>query len=137
MSPREKFRAGVFLLIIDNLVVQLNKGRDCYEVLNTRFEILRNLHEKEQVEITKQAKYLVQSYPKDIDKEQFVQECQHFKILMKVEKITAPRGIFSCIRKSKLEYTFRKLDVAMRIYLTLPMTNCTAERSFFALRQCF
>ena len=32
-----------------------------------------------------QAKYLAQSYPKDIDEEQFVQESQHFKMCMKVE----------------------------------------------------
>ncbi|GFT72585.1 hypothetical protein TNCV_974341 [Trichonephila clavipes] len=51
MSPRARFRAGVFLQIIDNLEVQLNKRRDCYEVLNTRFEIFRNLHEKDVVPI--------------------------------------------------------------------------------------
>ncbi|GFY22159.1 hypothetical protein TNCV_3298021 [Trichonephila clavipes] len=57
MSPKERVRAGVFLPITDNLVAKLNKRRDCYEVLNTRFEIFRNLHEKDQ-EVTKQAKYL-------------------------------------------------------------------------------
>ncbi|GFY23476.1 dimer_Tnp_hAT domain-containing protein [Trichonephila clavipes] len=62
MSPRERFRAGVFLPTIENLVVQLNKRKDCYEVLNPRFEIFRNLHEKEQ-EVPKQAKYLAQSSP--------------------------------------------------------------------------
>ncbi|GFX95773.1 hypothetical protein TNCV_4886991 [Trichonephila clavipes] len=72
MSPRERYRAGVFLPIIDNLVAQLNKRMDCYAVLNTRFEIFRNFHEKEQ-EVTKQAKYLAQSYPKDIVEEQFGQ----------------------------------------------------------------
>ncbi|GFU18954.1 zinc finger MYM-type protein 6 [Trichonephila clavipes] len=82
---QEIFRAGVFLPIIDNLVAQLNKRRDSYEVLNTRFEIFGNLHEKEQ-EVTKQAKYLAQSYPKDINEEQFGQECQHLKMYMKVEK---------------------------------------------------
>ncbi|GFS75226.1 zinc finger MYM-type protein 1 [Trichonephila clavipes] len=66
MSPRERFRAGLFLPVIDNLVVQLNKRRDCYEV-HTRFEIFRNIHEKEQEEVTKQTKYLAQSYSKDID----------------------------------------------------------------------
>ncbi|GFR19299.1 dimer_Tnp_hAT domain-containing protein [Trichonephila clavata] len=85
MSPSERFRAGVFLPFIDNLVAQLNKRRDCYEVLNTRFEIFSNLEEKEKEEVTKQAKYLAQSYPKDIDEELFVQECHHFKMYMKVE----------------------------------------------------
>ncbi|GFY08134.1 hypothetical protein TNCV_1355471 [Trichonephila clavipes] len=54
--------------------MQLNKRRDCYEVLKTRFEIFRNLHEKEHEETTKQVKYLVLNCPKDIDEEQFVQE---------------------------------------------------------------
>ncbi|GFX33351.1 hypothetical protein TNCV_812131 [Trichonephila clavipes] len=46
MSPRERFRAGVLLAIHHNLVAHLNKRS--YEVLSTRFEIFRNLHEKEQ-----------------------------------------------------------------------------------------
>ncbi|GFV68042.1 dimer_Tnp_hAT domain-containing protein [Trichonephila clavipes] len=133
MYLRERFRAGVFLPIIDNLFAQLNKRRDCYEVLTTRFEIFRNLHEKEQ-EVTTQAKYLAQSYPKDIDEEQFGQECQHFKMYMKVEKITT-RGIFTCIRKNKLESNLTNLEVEMSIYLTLPVTNCTAERSFSAFKR--
>ncbi|GFV95314.1 dimer_Tnp_hAT domain-containing protein [Trichonephila clavipes] len=131
LSTRERFRAGVFLPIIDNLVAQLNKRRDCYEALNTRFEIFRNLHEKEQ-EVTKQAKYLAQSYLKDIDEEQFGQECQHFKMYMKVEKITTTRGIFIYVRKNKLESTFPNLEVEMSTYLTFPVT---AERSFSALKR--
>ncbi|GFV81334.1 dimer_Tnp_hAT domain-containing protein [Trichonephila clavipes] len=127
MSPRERFRAGVFLPIIDNIVAQLNKRRDFYEVLNTRFEIFRNLDEKKQ-EVTKQVKYLAQSYPKDIDEE------QPFKMYMKVEKVTT-RGIFTYVKKSKLESTFPNLEVEMSIYLTLPVTNCTTERIFSALKR--
>lgn len=135
MDPRDKFRSGVFLPIIDSLVTELNKRRDCYEALNTRFQIFRNLHEKEPQDLTNQAKKLAQSYPKDIDEESFVQECQHFKMYMKTEKITKTREIYSYIKENSLESTFPNLEVAMRIYLTLPVTNCTAERSFSALKR--
>lgn len=53
---------------------------------------------------------------------------------MKVEEITT-RGIYSYIKKNKLESTLPNLEVAMRIYLTLPVTNCTAERCFSALKR--
>lgn len=83
LTRRQQFQAGVFLPVTDNIGTELNKRRDCYEALNTTFKIFRNLHEKEQEDVTKQAQYLAQSYPKDINEEQFV---QHFKMYMKVKK---------------------------------------------------
>lgn len=135
MTPRERFRTGVFLPIIDNLTTQLELRRDCYEALNARFQIFRNLHEKKEQDVTNEAKNLAQSYPQDIDEEQFVQECQQFKLYMKVGKITRTRDIYTYIKKNNLESTFPNLEVAMRIYLTIPVTNCTAERSFSALKR--
>ena len=43
--------------------------------------------------------------------------------------------IYSYIKENSLESTFPNLEVAIRIYLTLPVTNCTAERSFSALKR--
>ncbi|GFS65344.1 dimer_Tnp_hAT domain-containing protein [Trichonephila clavipes] len=54
---------------------------------------------------------------------------------MKVEKRTITRGIFTYIRKNKLESAFSNLEVKMSIYLTLLVTNCSAERSFSALKR--
>ncbi|GFW64277.1 dimer_Tnp_hAT domain-containing protein [Trichonephila clavipes] len=55
------------------------------------------------------------------------------KCIRRWKKITT-REIFYYIRKNKVESTFPNLEVAMRIYLTLPVTNSTAERNFSAFK---
>lgn len=82
-----------------------------------------------------QAKRLAQSYYQDPDEHSFVKECLHFPAYMKLEKIKQQSEIYSYIKTNHLESTFTNLQVVMRIYLTLPVTNCMAERSFSALKR--
>lgn len=135
MDPRTKFRTGIFLPIIDSLISQLNKRRQCYETLSSRFEIFSNFVTKETDDLTEQAERLAQSYPQDIDGSSFVNECLHFQSYMKLEDINKQRQFYSYIKTNHLESTFPNLEVALRVYLTLPVTNCTAERSFSALKR--
>lgn len=66
--------------------------------------------------MTKQAKYLAQSFPKHVNEEQFVQECQHFKIYVKGENNSNTRNL-SLHKGKKLESTSPNLEVAMKINL--------------------
>lgn len=43
--------------------------------------------------------------------------------------------MYAYIKSNRLESIFPNLEVALRIYLTLPKTNCTAERSFSAFKR--
>lgn len=45
-SPRERFRTGVFIAIVDNIASQLNLRMKAYKNLDTRFKILQNLEKK-------------------------------------------------------------------------------------------
>lgn len=71
----------------------------------------------------------------DIREEDFVQECKHFKMYMYAENLTRIKYFYLNIKQNSLEKTFRNLEVAIRLYLTLPVTNCSADRSFSALKR--
>jgi hypothetical protein len=134
-SPRERFRTGVFIAIVDNIASQLNKRREAYKNLDTRFKILQNLEEKNSKEVACEAKLLGEVYKNDIDGQDFAQECNHFKQYMVLENLSKIKEMYAYIKSNRLENTFPNLEVALRIFLTLPVTNCTAERSFSALKR--
>ncbi|GFX73080.1 hypothetical protein TNCV_1704821 [Trichonephila clavipes] len=63
MIPRQKFRAGVFIPVNGSLVTQLNKRKGCCEALNSRIQIIRNLHEKKYEDVTKKYDILHSTLP--------------------------------------------------------------------------
>lgn len=95
------------------------------------------LQDKEPQTIKTQAERLALFYCNDIDVDGFGEECLHFKQFLKVDGIERLRDAYKYLRSSEtgLVSTFPNLEVAMRIYLTLPMTNCSAERGFSALKR--
>jgi hAT family C-terminal dimerisation region len=42
--------------------------------------------------------------------------------------------IYSRLKKDKLQATFPNIEIALRIFLSMMVTNCTAERSFSKLK---
>ena len=59
-------------------------------------------------------------------------ELTHLKIFVKNEEIT-PANIFEMIWKLGLATTFPNVYIELRIFLTLPVTNCEGERLFSTL----
>ena len=49
---------------------------------------------------------------------------------MAIEKNISALECLQAIRRNKLESVFPNVDIAYRIFLTLPITNCSAERAF-------
>lgn len=76
-------------------------------------------------------------YSTDIDVNSFGEECLHFNQFVNVDNIERLGDAYKYLRSvtTGLLSTFPNLEVAMRIYLTLPVTNCSAERGFSALKR--
>lgn len=69
------------------------------------------------------------AYPYDIQAS-FVEELVQFSEYIKVTGECSPFQLLKLIRDNKLECVFPNTDIALRIYLTVPVTNCEGERSF-------
>ena len=75
------------------------------------------------------AKSLCTIYPSDLDT-QFPDEIIQFSKFMANEKNIPAIECLQAIRRNKLESVFPNVDIAYRIFPTLPITNCSAERAF-------
>ena len=109
-------------LIIYNLSACLKRRTEAYRGILNIFECLHTLDEEK-------AYRLIKEYPVDFDN---TIELTHLKIFVKNEEIT-PANIFEMIWKLGLATTFPNVYIELRIFLTLPVTNCEGERLFSTL----
>ena len=79
----------------------------------------------------------MQIYNYDLENE-FVEDIQ-FRYFIQNEEfpsdIPLPVSCFKVIRDNKIKATFSNVEVAIRIYLYLAVTNSSDERSFSALKR--
>ena len=136
-TPFQRFEKTVlFFAIIDNLIVVLSKLQAAYENLNSVFGFLRRLQLSTRNEIVKNSLNLVKMYLKNIESS-LSEELLHFTELLKcrlsltINKTDVPVELqyYRLLSEKFLDVCFPNLDIAMRIYSSMMVTNCSAERS--------
>ena len=100
-----------------------------YESAERKFGFLNSFQMMTVPVIVAAAKSLCTIYPSDLDT-QFPDEIIQFSKFMANEKNISALECLQAIRRNKLESVFPNVDIAYRIFLTLPITNCSAERAF-------
>jgi len=82
-------------------------------------------------------------YPEDLESS-FPTEAIHFSELLKTElgekktgteKVAMELNMYHLITENALEGCFPNTEIALSVYLTIMVTNCTGERSFSKLRR--
>ena len=76
---------------------------------------------------------MVYFYSKDLEEVTTVEnEWFHWKALLKALKVTdcSPYKMLTLMLKNNFSTSFPNIYILPRHYLTLPVTNCTGERSF-------
>ncbi|CAI6353892.1 unnamed protein product [Macrosiphum euphorbiae] len=140
-SGQEKFRVETFIVIMDKLDICLLKRLEQYNDLDRKFGFLtyfKSMTEEEIVDITKN---LGKIYPDDLDCDIFPEEMIHFTKLVDEQdeegKIKMPSALkcLQIIHDNKLKSVFPNVEVAYRLYLCLPVANCSAERAFSKLKR--
>lgn len=145
-NARDHFRISIFLVCIDALLSELRKRRSNYEDYSKKFSFLTAIfrkNSKPEIEMTlsemrKKAVFLKQCYPEDLD-ENMDKELFHFMSHIS-EKKEEFEGIsildlYQWFFDMKLQNVYPYVDVIFRLALCTPLTNCSAERSFSALKR--
>lgn len=141
LTGRDSLKIKTFLPIMDSFVCEFKKRKKAYDEFQDRFYFLTKLCDKKtdtEEELRKNATKLYQVYMNDLDAD-FVEECIHFQkhcalgIDHPSEK--SLEGISNFLRKNSLHEVYPNLDIAIRICLCIPATNCAGERSFSCLRR--
>lgn len=129
------FEVTTFLVIVDQLSSALTRRIAAYSVMKTRFSFLSNFGSMAEDQLVEAASRLVQAYPSDLSND-FPAEFRQFarwyqdRFPLVGEKRCDAKEMYTVIANGVLGSTFPDTAVALRIYTSLMITNCSGERSF-------
>ena len=136
--------------MIDSLLAQLEKRMKAYDDVHQTFGFLSELMSLNIEQIEDKAKNLVSAYPEDLE-DTLVAELIQFVAFMRTQKpasanesaeLTMYKLLSSLNLHVKLSYrivsyricqTFPNVEIALRIYLCMMVSNASGERSFSKL----
>jgi hypothetical protein len=134
LSGTDSFRVNTFIVIIDQLHASLEQRHNAYQKLSSDFAFLEAIADNDAMKLRTDIARLIAKYPSDLEnscEEEFV----HFmEFITQTDCARAPNQMLKYIKQHLLvESSFPNVCVALRIYLTLPVTVCEGERSFSKL----
>lgn len=138
-SGHENFRTNVYYRILDTLSVQLAGRKSAYQNLYVNFNFFDNLSKIDTNELKDLANKLVDKYPNDLE-ETLGNECIHLQCQLKdslanMEDIRSAQDIGKVLHSRNLRDVYPNVDIALRMFLSIPATNCSGERSFSTLKR--
>lgn len=131
---REKFRTTVFIPIIDRLLAEQDRRYDSYKNIRQMFGFLNKLSTIPLEDLRSEATTFQEKYTGEQEAD-FVKEIVHRREFVKEsqDKNTSRSLVLQDLRERKLQTVFPNVGIALRLYVTLPVTNASAERSFSKL----
>lgn len=135
-SGRDSFRVKTFYVILDNLVSELQKRCSAYEELHENFSVITEFGSLNSDEIRERARKLRTIYVSDLESS-LDDEFIHFHAYCSQKKMetNSPLEILKILRDKQLYTVYPNVEIAYRMFITIAVTNCSAERSFSCLKR--
>lgn len=139
LTQSDKFRIENFLPVIDQFVTALEHRLSAYELISSRFGCLRKLDVLSSQEILTAASNLVEVYKDDLDVclgNELVQFADFVDAFTdeQAEDVSRENFMYQLIFKKRVQESFPNVEIALRMYLVLMVSNCSAERSFSKMK---
>ena len=138
-SLSKRFEVQSYLPVIDAFISSIDKRSKCYEKIAKKFGVLRNILTLKRWEIEEAAKKLREAYPHDLD-EYIVGEMVHFSHFIRPFQKDEPEDIsfeqycYNLLFEKDVKDTFPNVEIVLRMYLSLMVSNCSGERSFSKMK---
>lgn len=136
-SNTDKMKNENFIPIMDALILQLNKRKEAYTKLCDKFGFFSDLENIEASELRKKALKLVEYYVNDLEVE-FVEEIVQFKkyIINFPNETKNMQGMLKYLNNNpSLNTTFPNIEIALKLFICMPCSNASGERSFSVLKR--
>ncbi|KYN22652.1 Zinc finger MYM-type protein 1, partial [Trachymyrmex cornetzi] len=135
---QENFRINVYNIILDTSISELKRRSKAYSHLQEKFGFLNYFLTLNSNEIIAAASKLVENYLEDL--EDLCDECLHFNKYLQIvheesKDFIAIQELSNILRKNELYEVYSNIEIAFRIFHSIPSTNCTGERSFSTLKR--
>lgn len=133
--PEEKFRIAIFYPLIDTALFQLRDRFKGLHSVSRNFEFLlpQNIVTMKESEIVKSCYDFISFYNNDVTSD-LIRQLISLKEFIKNTKIETIQELTSFIIEYDLSSLYSEILTACIIYLSLPVTVATAERSFSKLK---
>jgi len=136
LSGHKKFEVNTFFVVIDRLVTEMTKRISAYKFLNSIFGFITN-SKIEGEELRQKLMKISQIYEDDLD-DDLLMEWMQFSSFVENNFLNcglsaSPHKILHFLFENNLGQVFPNILIIYRLYLTIPMTNCSSERSFSKL----
>lgn len=138
---RQKLKVDIYFAVLDTLNIELKKRCSAYEPIFERFNFLLNIHDESvsTKDLIQYAKEFQDFYKEDIE-EAFPTECIHFRnyVLNARNEEGLDDGdlnLLKFVQNRHVEDLFPNVCIALIIFLSMAITNCSAERSFSYLKR--
>lgn len=139
LSPKEKYKVSAFIPVIDQLCVSLTERLYAYEAVRSRFGFLNHIEKMDVENLHASAEALVKVYEDDLEPSlgnelvQFVSLIDAYK--KDYGKDRSPELFYyQILEDQNFRATFPNIEIALRMYLVLMVSNCTGERSFSKMK---
>jgi hypothetical protein len=137
-SARDHFRLTTYYPIIDTLQTQLQRRAEVYRNVENKFAFLSDLNLSAD-QYLQYSQRLMAEYPEDLDMN-LCGELKQFHCYVRAkfqdgEKKLSLAELHQILVNDGIQNAFLNVEIALRIFLTLMITNCTAERSFSQLKR--
>jgi hypothetical protein len=139
LNGREKFKVNTFLVIVDRLLSELSKRKTVYEELSSLFDMFVSGTDWDETAISENAEKLCSKFMDDLpEKESFTNECLHFFSFLKTIDEKHRKSFFDLqkiINDRGLRELYPYVDICLKIFLSMAVSNCSAERSFSVMKR--
>jgi len=136
LSGNNTFRVETHHVIIDKFCSELDKRINAYSVVVEHFLFLTKLHVDSTNDVEESVNKFISVYKNDVD-DSVKYEVIHFKQFWDQLTQTFDGSdvlkIFEWMTEYNIINIFPNIHIAIRIYLTIPVANCTAQRAFLKL----
>ena len=138
-SPSKKFEVQSFLPVIDVFLSSLEKRTKAYEDIAQKFGFFRNITKMNKKDLKAAAQRLVAAYSSDLDHPfdseiiKFLAFVQYY-INEEPKKVSFEQFCYNLLHDKEVKESFPNVEVALRMYLSLMISNCSGERSFSKLK---
>ena len=141
MSGKDKFKIDTFYVIVDAIVADLSQRIQVYSEVDRRCSFLYG--DSSSTKTTESIKSFVEFYSADVNNELF-NEWIHWSSFLKHlpssetgtanSAVVTPQKMLNIMNRYNLQDGFPNVCIALSIYLTLPVSNCSGKRSFSHLK---
>ena len=135
-EARDRFKTDVFYVIVDSIIAGLTRRFTAVHDICNRFDFLWTFTQTTENELADKVKTFQKLYSKHVSLD-IEEEILRLKNVYEAnfEKSVCPRDIYEEIYGLGLKAIFPNVLTALRIFLTLPATVASNERSFSVLKR--